>query len=180
MRKLPVLLWFALAGLSFWPGFALAQVVQQPSPPNGIACAYNTTPPTLTTGQAGWVQCDANGRLTITTTQPIVGGSTAFASTAAESSHVIKATPGSLNALTITIGATSGYVMLFNATALPSNGAVTPAWCARIVSDGTVGTLAVAWPAAQPFSVGITAGFSTTGCFTLTASATAAFFGSFQ
>lgn len=175
-----ILKWGSVAGLLLLACGASAQVVQQPSPPNGIACAYNSTPPTLTTGQAGWVQCDSTGHLTITTIQPITGGAIAFASTAAESNRVIKATPGSLNALTITIGATSGYVMLFNATALPANGAVTPAWCMRIISDGTAASMAVAFPAAQPFSTGITAGFSTTGCYTLTASATAAFFGSYQ
>jgi len=42
---------------------AVAQVVPSPGPPNGIACAFNTSPPTLTTGQAGWAQCDSSGRL---------------------------------------------------------------------------------------------------------------------
>lgn len=50
----------ALAAL----GWAVqAQVVPAPGPPQGMACAYNTAPPTLTNGQAGWVQCDSTGGL---------------------------------------------------------------------------------------------------------------------
>lgn len=39
-----------------------AQTVTTP-PVAGIACAYNTSPPTLTTGTAGWVQCDSTGKI---------------------------------------------------------------------------------------------------------------------
>lgn len=42
-----------------------AQVVPQPGPPVAIACAFNTVRPTLTTGQAGWVQCDNAGQLLV-------------------------------------------------------------------------------------------------------------------
>lgn len=55
-------------GLLTLAASAQAQVVPQPGPPINIACAYNTTPVTLTDGQAGWVQCDASGKLSITTT----------------------------------------------------------------------------------------------------------------
>lgn len=44
-------------------GLAWAQTVPSPGPPNGIACAYNASPPTLTTGTAGWIQCDSAGKL---------------------------------------------------------------------------------------------------------------------
>lgn len=80
--------------------------------------------------------------------------------------------------LTVKIGATSGYVMVFDAAALPANGAVTPAWCSpRIVSDGTSGGISVEWAHPMQFSTGIVAAFSTTGCDTLTASATAKIMG---
>lgn len=67
-----------------------AQNVPQPGPPQGIACAYNTTPPTLTSGQAGWVQCGADGTLrpsgdglqtysaTVTGLVPVSGAITVF------------------------------------------------------------------------------------------------------
>lgn len=44
-------------------GLAAAQVVPQPGPPTPIACAYNTSPVTLTSGQAGWAQCSSTGSL---------------------------------------------------------------------------------------------------------------------
>lgn len=85
-----------------------------------------------------------------------------------------------LYSLSVKIGATSGYVMIFNATALPANGAVTPLWCWPVNSDGTTGGIAIQWTApiiASSSVAGIVAGFSTTGCDTLTASATAKFMG---
>lgn len=53
----------ALSGI----GFSLAQVLPQPGPPTPIACAYNTSPVTLTDGQAGWIQCDNTGKLALGT-----------------------------------------------------------------------------------------------------------------
>lgn len=48
-------------------GVVLAQAQQIPPPGNtGIACAYNASTPTVTTGNYGLVQCDANGRLITT------------------------------------------------------------------------------------------------------------------
>lgn len=247
-------------GLLTLAASAHAQVVPQPGPPTNIACAYNTTPVTLTNGQAGWIQCDANGNLliagtvttslsgtgannadnvaavaaglvgtasynyiwdgaawdrlygdstngafvnvkasvalavTFPTTPTIAAGNgvvqatssealaatTSSSGTAAASNQVLKASAGNLYDLTVTIGATSGYVMLFDATSLPSNGAVTPVWCYAVTSNGTNGGIAAAWPSPKRFGTGITAGFSTTGCFTLTASATANFFGDYK
>lgn len=192
--------------------FAWTQVVPQPGPPTPIACAYNTSPVTLTNGQAGWAQCDSAGKLQTTATfspsgtqdinlSQVLGvalsatnpvftlavpsassgaAHVAASSTAAASNLVLKASAGNLYSLTVTIGATSGYVMLFDATSLPANGAVTPVWCAPVTSNGTNGMVAADWNMPKPFATGITAGFSTTGCFTLTASATAAFFGGYK
>ena len=62
--------------------------------------------------------------------------------------------------------------MLFNLTALPANGAVTPvAWWQ--VPAGS--TLSVSEAPALTMSTGITVGCSTTGPFTLTASALCTF-----
>lgn len=61
----------ALLGLG---GFAFSQRVIPSGPPNGIACAYNTSPPTVTNGQAVWVQCDSSGKL-ITSSGSSGGGS---------------------------------------------------------------------------------------------------------
>lgn len=68
---------FILAGGLVLGGIGLlgAQVLPQPGPPIPIACAYNTSPVTLTDGQAGWVQCNSTGGIvtstTVTTTNPV-------------------------------------------------------------------------------------------------------------
>lgn len=115
-----------------------------------------------------------------TPTSVSTGATTRASGTAAASSLVLKASAGNLYDLKVTIGATAGYVLLFDATSLPSNGAITPVFCERVNSDGTAGGASFAWPMPFPFATGIVAGFSTTGCYTLTASATAAFFGGYK
>ena len=82
-----------------------------------------------------------------------------------------------LKSLTVKIGATSGYVMVFNAASPPSNGAVTPKYCYPLLSSGSSGAGAWEWSAPALFTIGITVMFSTTGCDTLTASTTAKFMG---
>lgn len=95
----------------------------------------------------------------------------------AESSHVLAIVPGAISSLSVNIGATSGYVMLFDAIAAPADGAVAPKWCQYVTSDGTSGGLNHSWAPGPPlqFSTGIVVVFSTTGPFTKTASATAFF-----
>lgn len=57
----------ALMGLALLTPPIRALMAQQVLPPDGrpagIACAYNTSPPTVTTGQVVWVQCDSSGHL---------------------------------------------------------------------------------------------------------------------
>src|SRR5882757_1398427 len=58
--------WIPVAGIAALVAgvYALnAQQVSAPLGPAGMACAYNASPPTLTTGNAGWVQCDSTGKL---------------------------------------------------------------------------------------------------------------------
>ena len=92
---------------------------------------------------------------------------------AVQASNVLKASAGNLYSLTITTGATAGYLMVFNATSAPIDGAVTPAYCSQAPANMTS---ALEWSIPVRFATGITAVFSTTGCFTKTESATAAFF----
>lgn len=99
------------------------------------------------------------------------------ASTAAEASNILKASAGNLYSLTITTGATAGFLMIFNATSAPADGAVSPAYCAQVPANNTG---AFEWAIPARYSTGITAVFSSTGCFTKTASATAAFFAQVQ
>lgn len=98
-------------------------------------------------------------------------------SAALEASHILKPTTGNLYLLTALIGATGGFLMLFDATTVPADGAVTPAYTVPIPSAGGTGFVAIDWANAPAHFVnGIVAVFSTTGPFTKTASATAAFF----
>lgn len=101
-------------------------------------------------------------------------------STTTESNHVLKASSGSLSSLTVAIGATSGWVLVFDATSAPADGAVTPKWWFPVASNGTSGAISAAWVEPAQFSTGVTVVFSTTGPFTKTASATAQFSGQVQ
>jgi hypothetical protein len=165
-------LWAILALLA---ASASAQTVSTPTQ-SAIACAYNTSVPALSAGTYGLVQCDAAGNLIISaapTPSPTTGIVPVVSSTA-EASKVFKASAGNLYAYQVTTGALAGYVMIFNTTSAPADGAVTPTKCVVVPAGATVGVSA---DPPEYFSTGITAVFSTTGCFTKTASATAMFSG---
>lgn len=110
--------------------------------------------------------------------QPVVppnAAATPVVSTAAEGSHVLKASPGNLYALyVVDTGAVAGFIMVFNAVSAPANGAVTPIHCVPVTASG-YNFLNFAPQPPEFYSVGITAVYSSTGCFTKTTSATAFF-----
>lgn len=95
-------------------------------------------------------------------------------STALESNHVIKNGAGNLFWLTVTSDANAGFLMIFNATSAPTDGAVTPVYCVPIAaSSGNP----FSWQQVpMVFSTGITAVYSSTGCLTKTASVHATFY----
>lgn len=108
-------------------------------------------------------------------------------SAAAESSHVFcnaagtggaQKAPCFIRSLYVTTGAASGYLMVFNATSAPADGAVTPAACIVVPANNTAHI--DFGETTQAFMAGLVAVFSTTGCFTKTASATAYFSGRVQ
>jgi len=110
---------------------------------------------------------------------PAPSSSSSFAivpgsSSALESSHVLKASPGTLYSLYVVTGATAGYLMTFNATSVPADGAVVPVECIPVPANSIV---SIGFSGAPPdfYSTGIVAAFSSTGPFTKTASATAFF-----
>ncbi|MGC1615824.1 MAG: hypothetical protein WA736_14155, partial [Candidatus Acidiferrum sp.] len=91
-------------------------------------------------------------------------------------SHVLKATPGCLLGVYATIDSTTvGWLMLFNSATVPADGAVTPQDCIYIAA--APGSIGLNWAPLPPewFSTGISAAFSSTGCFTKTISAHAFF-----
>ena len=112
-------------------------------------------------------------------TVPSAFPATPVISTATESGHVLKASKGCLLAVYATTGASAGYLMVFNSTTVPADGAVTPVNCVYIPATTTI---AMNWAPQPPewYSTGISVAFSTTGCFTKTASATAFFHGLVQ
>lgn len=108
-------------------------------------------------------------------------------STAAESSHVfcdatgtapVHKAPCFIRSLYVTTGATAGYLMTFNAVSAPVDGAVTPVICVAAPANSTVAM--DFGDTTDQYVTGMTAVFSTTGCFTKTASATAFFSGRMQ
>lgn len=140
------------------------QVITAPAPSG----TQNTN-----TQQVGGNSTAVGGGAISTGTQRVVQGSVApVVSTAVESNHVICAGACNLYSGHVTSGATAGFLMVFNATSAPGDGAVTPAMCVVVPASTTVGISA---PAPISFSTGLTVVYSTTGCFTKTASATAYF-----
>lgn len=67
-----------------------------------------------------------------------------------------------------TLSGAAWWVMIYNATSAPADGAVTPAKC-YAASSGTT-SLNGAFPSPATFTTGVVIGVSTTGCFTKTAS----------
>lgn len=96
---------------------------------------------------------------------------TTVASSAVTTGQVIKASAGNLYGFNVVSGASAGYVMVFNSTTVPADGAVTPARCLPLAANTGLDINLRGQPV--HFSTGITIVFSTTGCFTKTASATA-------
>ena len=116
----------------------------------------------------------------------VIGGLTAasHAQTAALASSVVaKASAGTLFSFSVvadsTLNTSAWYVIIYDATSLPANGAVTPAKCYYVPAGQSTlgGTFASGGVA---FTTGITIAVSTSGCFTQTASAHAFIAGDYQ
>lgn len=93
------------------------------------------------------------------------------ATTAASSALVVKSQGASLYDVNIVSGAAAGYVLVIDANAVPADGAVTPALCLPVAANTGIDLNMRAEPVR--FVNGVVIVFSTTGCFTKTASATA-------
>lgn len=96
---------------------------------------------------------------------------------------VIKSSPGSLLSFQVaadsTLSSAAWYVLIYNLSTAPSDGAVTPAKCFP-VSAGTT-TIGGSYPnGGIRFATGIVIQVSTTGCFTQTSSTHAFISGDYQ
>lgn len=223
MRKLWLGL-FLLLGAA--PAHAQNAGWPPPAGAEAMLCVYNLVAPTLTTGQVGFANCDANGKLLVAATltpsgtQDVnlkqVGGATTqtgagtasgaqrvelptdgtgkvglnagsaligavsidgaqvvqATSAALAANQVVKASSGQLYGFNVsgdaTLSAAAWWVMVYNATSAPGDGAVTPAKCYALPSGTT--SYSAAFPSPILLGTGITIGVSTTGCFTKTAS----------
>lgn len=154
------------------PGFASAQVSR------GVT---QTVDPSYTNATDHPLRLDDIGQLYIRgnfSATPSSSSSLGIApvvSSAAEANHVLKASAGNLYGVSVTTGAVAGYVLVSDATSAPADGAVTPKFCFILPASGSLG---VVWNPPAVMATGITVSFSSTGCFTKTASATAFISGS--
>lgn len=121
----------------------------------------------------GWSAVGTGVHTSVPAPTSSANGANAYvSSTALEANHVIKASAGNLYSFEVSADATlSGaawWVMVYDATSAPADGAVTPAKCYALPSGTTSYSAAFQMPIR--LATGITIGVSTTGCFTKTAS----------
>jgi hypothetical protein len=140
------------------------------------------------TGGSGfnqWEPCTPSNPLAVTPSPSPTpsAGITPGVAGSASSSLVLKAAAGNLYSVYAN-STVSGYLMVFNATSAPMNGSTTAGVAAndmvQCVGPSTNPFLSFNPGPPEVYSVGITAAFSSTGCATLTLSATAFIHGSVQ
>lgn len=160
-------------------GTSVTGVGNGPLPVGGVA---NAAAPTFVEGKVGGLSFDLSGNLrvnsgggSVATSVTILPSSssgigiTPVVSAAAESSHVLKAGAGNAYSVYATnLTSTAGFLLLFNATSAPVDGAVTPIACAPLSPNG-IASLQYAPGPPGVFSTGITAVVSSAvTCFTKT------------
>lgn len=159
------------------PAMACAQVIPSYTYPSA-----GTPPFVLLQCNTSYTAClpvtannpfQVGGNVTFVPPTSTTGVLTPAASTVTEGSHVAKASAGNLFRVSITTGASAGYLMGFNLTTDPADGAVTPVMCRAVAANSTLSISNGDFP--SRWATGITFAFSSTGCFTKTESATAYF-----
>ena len=95
-----------------------------------------------------------------------------------ESAHVFKSAGGQLTSAYV-VSSVAGYLMVFDSATVPPDGAVSPAECIPVPPNVASGISFSGLPP-EAYANGISAVFSTTGCFTKTSSPTAFFHGAVQ
>lgn len=100
------------------------------------------------------------------------------AAPAVSSGVVVRTGVTVLAGMNVTTGATAGYVMVFDATAVPADGAVAPVRCLPVAANTGIDINFRGSP--LKFDLGAVIVFSSTGCYTKTASATAFIAGDLQ
>lgn len=171
MRKLLTVLCLVLSLAVGTPAFAQSAIPVAMGP--GLSSLTDGQATSLRTDLFGRLYVDVHNAVTVIPNSGMQGANGVMvATTALASSLVVSAGTGNLLYLNVVNGASAGFVMVFNATSAPADGAVTPALCYTMAANSTLQlpTNAIAQPF---FATGIVVVFSTTGCFSKTASATA-------
>jgi len=122
-----------------------------------------------TTGKA----CSASTGTVSGTVTANLGAATKVSSSALAANLVVNSGAASLYSFEVsadsTLSGAAWWVMVYDATSAPADGAVTPAKCYAMPSGATLLSASFG-PGPITFSTGIVIGVSTTGCFTKTAS----------
>lgn len=94
-------------------------------------------------------------------------------STAIQENQQMSTGPANLYNIYFTnTGSAAGFLLVFDAAAVPADGAVTPKICVPVGTAPAVVSVNLAPGPMMQFNTGIAAAASTTGCFTKTTSAT--------
>lgn len=155
-------------GDSVTPNMTLGNNAVTPSTsiiPTVLPQVWNGTSISVQRGDTlgSWVNVAPSSTAAVGTASSVTG--------AVASALVVKASAGNLYGINVVAGASAGFVLVFNATTAPADGAVTPVRCIPLAAGAGIELNYRGPPLA--FSTGITVVFSTTGCFAKTASATA-------
>lgn len=123
-------------------------------------------------GPSGWQADSPSNPCPVVIAPSSITGLTPSSSSVLAKNQVIKAAPGNLYSLDVsadaTLSAAAWWIMIYNLTAAPVDGTVTPAKCYAMPAG--VPSYSAAWNVPVYFSTGIVIGVSTTGCFTKTES----------
>lgn len=120
--------------------------------------------------------CDGAGgggnTVTLAPSSSSASGLSPSSTSALASSQIVKSGAGNLFSFDISadsvLSSAPWWIMIFNATSLPADGAVTPTKCYAEPAGAASASFGFFIPV--QFSTGIVIGVSTTGCFTKTAS----------
>lgn len=142
------------------------------------------TPGVNTDGSQNISGINGTSKATAANPQPVAlspntlpsSGVTTTATTAVAGSLILKASAGNFYGFNVVAGASAGYLMIFNSTTVPADGAVTPL---RVYAVAANASLSVSWDIPRYHSAGIALVFSTTGPFAKAISATAFISGEF-
>lgn len=148
------------AAITNWGGTALGAMANYGTSPGAVLVPGVNAFITNTVAVTNAPSAASTSGLTPTTTSALAANS------------VIKASAGNLYSFEVaadsTLSAAAWWIMIYNATSAPGDGAVTPLKCYAMPSGTT--SFAAAFPTPVAFSTGITIGVSTNGCFTKAAS----------